>query len=174
MKDAALVQVGIAAWQTPRNGDFARYVEQLTGGRARVTLDEPGRVRRMSERTAALASPSSTAARVLAQMPPGPAAEMGTASDAAAMRGSVASVLAKMRWGLMLLTLVQLGFLAILSLGSFVGVGASLVLWWLLGRVTQVVHGVGASQNRSSEVLAEARRELLSRAAEQRKKERRT
>ena len=99
---------------------------------------------------------------------------MGTASDAAAMRGSVASVLAKMRWGLMLLTLVQLGFLAILSLGSFVGVGASLVLWWLLGRVTQVVHGVGASQNRSSEVLAEARRELLSRAAEQRKKERRT
>lgn len=36
-------------WDTPKDGDFARYVERLSAPRAAATLDEPGRVPHASE-----------------------------------------------------------------------------------------------------------------------------
>ena len=52
MSDILLFQRTRRDWDTPRNGDFAQYVERLTGGQAVLTLDEPGRVPGFAERAA--------------------------------------------------------------------------------------------------------------------------
>ncbi len=183
MKDAVLVQLGITAWQTPRHGDFARYVEQLTGGQARVTLDEPGRVPRFSERAAHGPRMDGNAARVgRHQAAPArvPDAAAGSASgddsgaapgEFTAVRSSVSTVLGAFRWGLFLITVVQLGLLIVLSLGSIVGFGASLLVWWLVGRVKSWVDSAGSETGSREATLAKLRRELKARADENRLQE---
>lgn len=171
MKDAALVQLGSAAWQTPRNGDFADYVERLTGGQAHVTLDEPGRVWRWSERTSLARTASGVP--VLADTDGEPQradAPVVLSGDAAAARGAAARVIGKIRWGLMLLTLLQIGLLVVVGVGTIVGVGISALLWWVFGRAKGLVEGGSAIPAKQSEALAQARRELVARAAEKRRK----
>lgn len=170
MKDASLVQLGHATWQTPRHGDFARYVEELTGGQASVTLDEPGRVPRLSERTASVASAPSRR--------PFPApAKAHSASDGsgefADMGHAIGKVLSAIRWGLLLITLIQIGLFMVLSLGSVVGVGASLLGWWLVGRLKQAMEGMRASGPSPDNALAKIRSELQARVHAQRGAERR-
>lgn len=175
MKDAVLAQLGSAAWQTPRHGDFARYVEQLTGGQARVTLDEPGRVPRFSERTAQLPRVDVQASRGgdLKWTPPGTSdvASADALSEFTAIRSSVSTVLGAVRWGFFLLTVVQLGLLIVLSLGSAIGVGASLVVWWLVGRVKSLIDSAGGGSREAA--LTKVRRELQARADETKTRERR-
>lgn len=174
MKDASLVQVGHATFQTPRNGDFALYVEQLTGGQAQLTLDEPGRVQRLSERTAKAFPVQARGGRALAAAgPAGPALATDAPSEFAALGQSVRRVLGVIRWSLLLAAVVQVGFLIVLSLGSFIGLGASLLVWWLLGRVMRLMDGVGTRSSSQGSTLAQIRSELQARAAGQSRPERR-
>lgn len=166
MKEAALEQVGASDWQTPHNGDFARYVEELTGGQAQVTLDEPGRVRRASERLGVPLAQAGDVARHDVRLP-ATAAGAAVRASAADMRTAASAVLDKVRLGLLLLTAVQIVLLAIFSLGSLVGVAVSLFFWWLVGRAKQLLREAGAVRQRQIEAVADARRHGAERSAEQ-------
>lgn len=180
MKEAALIPVGIAAWQTPRNGDFARYVEQLTGGQAHVTLDEPGRVARWSESRRPPATTSDSVLQTLAQpqqragqqVLPATQRTQRDTSDVQAARKAVSLVAGKVQWGVFLLVLLQVIVLVIFSKGSVTGVVMTGLVWWLVGRVKRLLDGAGTSQNPKAAAKMQAQRARLESLVAQKKKKR--
>lgn len=121
MKQLPATQALHPEWDTPSDGDFARYLERLTALQAVRLPEEPGRVPHLTE-TMQRFKPSA-AAGAPADLP-----------DLQALKAPVAGVLSLVQVGLFLVVVIQVAVLALAGLGSAVGVAAAMLAWWVVGR----------------------------------------
>ncbi|MCB1977837.1 MAG: hypothetical protein M9919_10995 [Burkholderiaceae bacterium] len=137
-------------WDTPKDGDFARYVERLTAAHTVALPEEPGRVPHVGE--------ARTRSRTVVTNLSGPEERSPKASSFAAL--TVVQV------GLFLLAAVQFGLLIIAGLGSLAGVAAAVLAWWLVGRWKALLGGSRQGAGVSKASLAALQRELQALAKE--------
>lgn len=112
-------------WDTPPDGDFARYVERLTS--AQASAKPPARVQ-PQERKAA--------------RPPANVGAAAAPPDLAPLLAPFAGVLQIARAVLLVLTLAHAAAFFVLNKGSLPGLLFMGFLWWGLGRVAAVVSGL--------------------------------
>ena len=150
-------------WDTPPEGDFAAYVERLTGPRPAATLVSP-----QPAPAATIAEPISPPPGLV---PDAPARAAGPASPADGLQALPAlfSGVRVARAFLLSLTLVHAVTLLVWGRGSWVGLLMMASLWWGLGRMGVIASQLlGHAGARTSVLQAQARvrQKALQRASE--------
>ncbi|MGP1630766.1 MAG: hypothetical protein ACTS5V_12550 [Giesbergeria sp.] len=120
-------------WDTPRNGDFALYVERLTAAHAVRLPEEPGRVPYLAE-VMQRARPVAAIAAAAVPATPRPAVASVELPDLQALKAPLAALLNVAQLGLLVVALVQLVALVLVGLGSPFGVAVAVLAWWVVGR----------------------------------------
>jgi len=111
-------------WDTPPDGDFARYVERLTS--AQASAKPPARAQPQERK---------------AERPPVTAGVPAMPPDLAQLLVPFVGVLQIVRAVLLVLTLAHGAAFVVLGKGSLPGLLFMGFLWWGLGRVAAVVSG---------------------------------
>ena len=125
-------------WETPKDGDFAGYVERLTAVRAAQFPEESGRVLHVAESMQRFKPRVANVADT--DLP-----------NLQGLKTPLAGMLNFVQLGLVLLVVVQVAVLVLAGLGSAAGVAAAVLGWWVVGRWKRAL---GAARPQSAPVTS--------------------